>query len=431
LLSLFRKGNSIIMSQCQISKPKVILHVDMDAFFASIEQLDNPDYRGKPVVVGADPKGGKGRGVVSAASYEARKFNIHSAMPISHAYRLCPDAVFVRPRMERYVEVSKEVMKILHFFSPLVEQLSIDEAFLDCTGTEKLFGPPEAIARKLKQEIKEKIGLTSSIGIATNKSVAKIASELGKPDGLVICCPGKEEEFLAHLPLKMLWGAGKKTVDFLTKKGFTKIGDIAVCPREEMGKLLGKIGTHLWNLSKGIDPRPVETDNFRKSISEETTFMEDVSDDGRVELVLFGISDELTRRMRTLGLKGRTVTLKIRLEDFSTFTKSRSLEKAVSDTFTVRSCAVEMYRSFDRKGKKVRLVGIGISRLEGLDDVKICQPELFDGKALDNEDTLCGKEMGKHKGKITDELLDRLKKKYGERVTRASFLNSSNISGER
>jgi len=409
------------MSSQQTSRPQVIVHVDMDAFFASIEQIDNPDYRGKPVVVGADPKGGKGRGVVSAASYEARKFHIHSAMPISRAYSLCPEAVFTRPRMERYLEVSKEVMKVLHFFSPLVEQISIDEAFLDCTGTEKLFGPPDKLAKKLKEEIKKKTGLTASIGIATNKSVAKIASELGKPDGIVICPPGNEEEFLSPLPVKMLWGAGKKTVEFLGKMGFKKIGDIAACPKEEIEKLLGKVGTHLWNLSKGIDLRPVETESLRKSISEETTFMEDVSDDNRIEMVLFSISDELTRRMRCSGLKGKTVTLKIRLEDFSTFTRSRTLEKAVNDTFTVKSCAVELYRSFNRMGKKVRLVGISLSKLEGSEWIKANQPELFDEKTTGTQDS----GSVKRKGEITDQLLDRLKKKYGGKVTRASFLGSS------
>ena len=196
----------------------------MDAFFTSIEQLDNEDYRGKPVVVGADPKGGKGRGVVAASSYEARKYGIHSAMPISRAYRLCPDAIYLRPRFSRYSEVSHQVMEILDSFSPLVEQLSIDEAFMDCTGTENLFGPPIELGRRIKDTIRDETNLTASVGIATNKSIAKIASDLQKPDGLTICQPGMERKFLSPLPLEKLWGAGEKTVAFLHDRGFKTIG---------------------------------------------------------------------------------------------------------------------------------------------------------------------------------------------------------------
>jgi hypothetical protein len=210
-----------------IPRPRVIVHVDMDAFYASVEQLDFPEYRGRPVVVGADPCGGRGRGVVSAASYEARKYGIHSAQPISHAYRSCPSAVFLRPRFHRYMELSGMVMSILSGFSPLVEQISIDEAFLDCTGTTGIFGSEKQIAAEIKARIKEKTGLTASVGIATNKSVAKIASELCKPDGLLICPAGGEKEFLKKLTLSHLWGAGKKTIERLGRMGFLTIGDIA------------------------------------------------------------------------------------------------------------------------------------------------------------------------------------------------------------
>ncbi|MBA7551986.1 DNA polymerase IV [subsurface metagenome] len=188
----------------------VIVHVDMDAFYASIEQIDRIEYRNRPLVVGADPRAGKGRGVVSAASYEARKYGIHAAMPISQAYRLCPSAVFVRPRMERYLEVSGHIMKILHEFSPVIEQISIDEAFMDCSGTQNLMGPSHVLAQRIKDRIRKETSLTASVGVATNKSIAKIASELGKPDGLMICRPGDEKKFLADLSLDYLWGAGKK-----------------------------------------------------------------------------------------------------------------------------------------------------------------------------------------------------------------------------
>jgi nucleotidyltransferase/DNA polymerase involved in DNA repair len=206
---------------------RVIVHVDMDAFYASIEQLDHPEYRGKPVVVGADPRGGRGRGVVSAASYEARAFGIRSAMPISQAYRRCPHAFFVTPRMDRYVRMSAKVMEVLSGFTPLVEPLSIDEAFLDTTGTEKLTGPPGTAARLIKDKILSETRLTASVGVAGNKSVSKIASELGKPDGLVLCPPGREKEFLSTLPLKHLWGAGGKTMEKLASLGFGTIGHVA------------------------------------------------------------------------------------------------------------------------------------------------------------------------------------------------------------
>lgn len=289
---------------------RVIVHVDMDAFYASIEQLDYPEYRGKPVVVGADPAGGKGRGVVSAASYEARKYGIHSALPISTAYKLCPNAIFVRPRFRRYSELSKRVMEVLKSFAPVVEQISIDEAFLDCTGTEKLFGTTSDLAHRIKERIATETGLTASVGIATNKSIAKIASDLNKPDGLCICPPGQEREFMAKLPLKYLWGTGRKTVEKLESMGFTSMRDIQQCNPEKVQAILGKYGVKLWELANGIDQREVVQSMQRKSISEEVTFREDVDQDTSIEKVMFQISDSLTRKMRKEGIKGRTLTLK-------------------------------------------------------------------------------------------------------------------------
>lgn len=225
-----------------------ILHVDMDAFYASVEQLDHPEYRGLPVVVGADPKGGAGRGVVSTCSYEARKFGIHSAMLISQAYRLCPDAVFVFPRFRRYEEISKTVMEILKSFSPEIEQIGIDEAFLDCSASILLFGSAEKIGRTIKDLILEKTGLVASVGIASNKFIAKVASDLEKPDGLVICPEGHEKEFLAPLEVNRLWGAGKKTTALLSEMGIKKIGELAKLREDYLTGKLGKLGAHLWNL---------------------------------------------------------------------------------------------------------------------------------------------------------------------------------------
>jgi len=392
---------------------RTILHVDMDAFFAAVEQLDHPEYRGKPVVVGADPKGGKGRGVVSASSYEARKFGIHSALPISTAYRRCPGAVFVYPRMERYCELSAEIMEILGEFSPLVEQLSVDEAFLDCTGTERLFGPPEKLGMTVKRTIRERTGLTASVGIASNKSIAKIASDLRKPDGLTICPFGGEREFLATLPISRLWGAGKKTVEYLHSLGFERVGDIADLPGEVLEKKLGKWGLQLWYLANGIDQRPVTDEYEAKSISEETTYEADENSVDVMEKTILDLSDQVARRTRKGNVKGRTITLKIRLEGFETFTRSKTVDRGVSDMFTIRDASLELFRRFDRGGKKVRLLGVKISNLECGDDGEPVQMDLFGGEVEARERP--------RKEKI-EEILDGLKDGFGPHVTRASLM---------
>jgi DNA polymerase-4 len=392
-------------------RARTIVHVDMDAFFTSIEQLDFTEYRNRPVVVGADPQGGKGRGVVSAASYEARTYGVHSAMPISTAYRLCPQAVFVRPRMQRYGEISARVMELLSEFSPLIEQVSIDEAFLDCTGTLRLIGSPPVLGRKIKDRIREVTTLSASVGIASNKSVAKIASDLQKPDGLVICAPGEEKRFLAQLPLSSLWGAGKKTVERLKKIGYTKIGEVADSDSERLVGEFGKMGLHLWELANGIDEREVSSSWERKSISEETTFEKDLGSDSHIVHVLFQIADSLSRKMRMQQLKGRTITLKIRLQGFETFTRSKTLSLSVDDTDTIREVSTELYSGFDRKGKRVRLIGIGVSNLNASDAEQL---SLFDG-TQSGEDRV--------RNSRTDELLDKMKRLYGGKVIRATFLS--------
>jgi nucleotidyltransferase/DNA polymerase involved in DNA repair len=389
-------------------KPCIIVHVDMDAFYASIEQMDHPEYRGKPVVVGADPRWGKGRGVVSAASYEARSFGIHSALPISTAYKRCPDAVFLRPRFKRYTELSRMVMKTLDKFSPLVEQISIDEAFLDCTGTEKLFGKTHSLGLLIKESIKRETGLTASVGMATNKSIAKIASDLHKPDGLCICPSGEEREFMGSLPLRYLWGAGKRTVEKLKGMGFELVRDIQSCPQEKLNTLFGKYGKKLWELANGMDERPVSRSSPRKSISQEITFREDIDQDAYVEHVLFQLSDSITRKMRTEGIRGRTVNLKIRLAPFDTYSRSHTLPQPVHDMQTVRNTVLELYRDFDRKGRRIRLVGVGVSNLDSDEEHVAQQLDLFseDECRLDE----------------TDIVLDQMKRLYGNKVTRASFL---------
>ncbi len=391
-----------------MTKSRIVVHVDMDAFYASIEQMDNPAYRGRPVVVGADPKGGRGRGVVSAASYEARVYGVHSALPISTAYRRCPEAIFLRPRFRRYNELSERLMAVLGRFSPLVEQISIDEAFLDCTGTEGLFGETRILAQRIKESIKRETGLTASVGIGTNKSIAKIASDLNKPDGLCICPPGEEREFMGKLPLRYLWGAGRKTVERLEGMGFELVRDVQNCSLEKLDTLFGKYGTKLWELANGIDERPVTLSSPRKSISQEITFREDIDRDVYVEHVLFQLSDSVTRKMRNEGIKGRTVNLKIRLAPYETHTRSHTLPLPVNDMKTVRETVLGLYRDFNRHSKRVRLVGVGLSNLDRDEERGDRQLGLFTDTETRHDET--------------DRVLDQMKRLYGNGITRAAFL---------
>jgi len=405
-----------------MKSPRCILHIDMDAFFAAVEILDNPEYRGKPVVIGADPKSGKGRGVVSTASYEARVFGIHSAMPISQAYRRCPQAIFLPGRPHRYGEISRQVMSILKDFSPTIQQISIDEAFLDITQTAGPMDGPLTVAKKIKQRIKDEIGLTASVGMAGNKFVAKVASDLQKPDGLTICEAGKEKEFLAPLPVGRLWGVGKKTEEHLTKLGFRTIADIAATSQDFLARKFGKWGSHLWQLANGIDDRPVEEWGPQKSISHEHTYEVDQDEVAVLEHTLWSLADGLSLEMRDANLKGRSLTLKIRLEGFISYTRQRSLEAYTNDAVTMRDVALELFRKFDRQGKRVRLLGIGMSRLNNESiQSKEGSSATFEssGEQLDlfSEITplLRQVQQTRHSEKI-GELIDTLRNKYGDRT---------------
>ncbi len=388
---------------------RIIVHMDMDAFFAAIEQLDNPDYRGKPVIVGADPKGGKGRGVVSTCSYEARVFGIHSAMPISKAYRLCPHGIYVVPRGKRYSEMSHMIMEILGHFSPLVEQISVDEAFLDCSGTEHLFGPPLQLGMAIKRTVKEKTGLTASVGIATNKSIAKIASDMQKPDGLTICEPGYERQFLAPLPVKKLWGAGEKTVTVLEKYNLKTVGDIAKNTPDYMERILGKMGIHLWNLAQGIDDRPVEHSEGVKSISEEHTFETDCTDKEVVERIMFRIADRIGRRLRNQGLTAHTISVKIRLEDFTTVTRQKTLNNGTTATAVIHEEALILFNTYYRTDMAIRLIGVGLSQFSAgkQPERSLFEPEKSSDSKLDS-------------------ILDTMRSKWGDKVTRGAFIKHKN-----
>src|SRR5919108_3839850 len=328
----------------------------MDAFYASVEQRDRPELRGRPVVVGADPTG---RGVVSACSYEARVFGVRSAMPISRAARLCPEGVFLPVDMHKYVAVSRQVMAILDDFSPLVEPVSVDEAFVDLTGTASLFGAaPEAVTR-IKARIRAETGLTASAGLAPNKFIAKVASELRKPDGLVVVEPGREAEFLAPLAIERLWGVGKATAKDLAALGVATIGQLQRLPRATLVARLCDHGAGLHDLAFGRDDRPVEPWTPPKSIGAERTFERDTTDRTRLDATLRSQAERVARELRAEGLGAARVTLKLRFADFRTLTRSHTGDPTQDGLELYRRVAVLLAR--ETLAQPVRLIGVSAS----------------------------------------------------------------------
>ena len=346
-----------------MNQVRAIIHLDMDAFYASVEQLDQPAYRGKPVVVGADPRGGKGRGVVAACSYEARPFGIRSAMPISRAYRLCPKAIYVRPRMTRYAEMSDRIFDILRDYTDVVEPLSIDEAFLDVTASQRLFGPAEAIGQTLKARIRSELGLVASIGLAPNKFLAKVASDLGKPDGFVVVALGKERAFLDPLPISRLWGVGPKTEARLQRLGLQTIGRIAQTPVETLEAMLGGAGRDLWELANGMDDREVVPEQEAKSIGAETTFEKDTDDREEIRRTILELSDRVGRRLRREGYLAGGVTLKFRDHLFRTLTRAAILDHPTDVGDDLFREAWKLLQRVSWTGKRVRLLGVTATRL--------------------------------------------------------------------
>ena len=387
---------------------RTILHVDMDAFYAAVEVREDPGLRGRPVVVGADPRRGRGRGVVSTASYEAREFGIHSAMPISEAYRRCPDAVFLRPRMSLYSEVSDRVFELLRRYTDLVEPLSLDEAFLDVTSSRSLFGEGPEIAAAIKREIVEGERLTASVGVAPTKFLAKLASDLQKPDGLVVVPPGREREFLEPLEVSRLWGAGAKTLERLRGLGARTIGDVARVGRARLVRLFGEAaGNRFHELARGIDARRVVPDRARKSLGRETTFLEDVDDREAVEATLFELCDQVGRRLRHAALAGVTITVKLRWEGFQTVTRQTTVAEPVNTTERLWPVARPLFRKADRGDRPVRLVGVTVS---GLVHAAEGQLSLFDGEAPTD--------------RRVARAVDRLNERFGRgAVTRAALLD--------
>ncbi len=340
--------------------PAAILHVDLDAFFASVEQLDDPALRGRPVIVG----GLGNRGVVSAASYEARAFGVRSAMPMARARSLCPTAEFRSPRFDRYSHKSREVMAVLESVTPLVEQLSIDEAFLDVGGIRRLSGRGPEIAARIRTRVHDETGLVASVGVATTKFLAKLASDLAKPDGLLVVTPGQEREFLAPLPAGRLWGVGPATLGRLERMGVRTIGEVASLPESALTAALGDASGHrLFALARNDDPRAVVTEREAKSIGAEETYAEDLiaRDDCDHELV--NLVDRVCTRLRRAGLVARTVTLKIRFADFDTRTRSRTLPSPTAVSTIVLSTARDLLAALDCS-RGVRLLGVSASQLE-------------------------------------------------------------------
>lgn len=399
------------------------MHVDMDAFFASVEQLDHPEYKGHPVIVG----GLSSRGVVATASYEARKFGVHSAMPISRAKKLCPQGIFVYPNMARYKEISHIIHKVMEEFTPIIEPLSLDEAFLDVTGITHKFTGPKALGRAIKDRVFEETGLIISAGLAPNKFLAKLASDLDKPDGLVVIPYGKECESLANFPIKRIWGVGPSTERRLKDGGFALIKDVQALPDEKpLVPYVGNQARRIWELARGIDERPVEPDRQIQSVGNEETYESDVEDPAIIDLELHYFANRVAKRLRKYGLMGHTVSIKVRYKDFKTVSRQKRLDSSTDQERVIYDTSVLLWNKLMRDAlsvkqeeqevmgatprpkfdnsilevpvKPIRLLGVTVS---GLSTEGIVQDDLFSIEADEKDEKL-------------SIVLDSLASKFGE-----------------
>ena len=350
-----------------------IIHIDRDAFFASVEQLYNPELRGRPVAVG----GSGARSVVAAASYEARKFGVRSAMPSVTAKRLCPDLIFVKHHFERYHEISGEVFRIFKSYTELVEPLSIDEAFLDVTDDIQKIGSATLIAKRIKKDIREKTGLTASAGISINKFLAKIASEVKKPDGLFVIKPEEAEKYIENLPIEKFYGIGKVTASKMHKLGIHNGSDLKRWDLLSLVRNFGKSGAFYYDIVRGIDDRPVEPESERKSVGTELTFEKDLTTNFEIIAELYKIEKELMKRLDEAETTGRTITVKVKFSDFRQLTRSKTLQNYVRDFDTLHKEVTSIRKSLELPGNRIRLLGVSISNLEN-DECSDRQMNLFE-----------------------------------------------------
>ena len=336
-----------------MNHPPIVLHVDMDAFYAAVEIRDDPRLRGLPVIIGGSSR----RGVVATASYEARKFGVHSAMPGFEARRRCPNGIFISPRIGHYSAVSRELMEIFERYSPTVEPLSLDEAFLDMTGAERLFGTPREMAERVANDVRTDLRLTASVGVATTKYVAKVASDYKKPDGITVVEPGTEKEFLAPLPIRRIWGVGPKAASSLERLGLKTIGDVAAMPRDLLESKFGGFGAHVWHLANAIDMRRVSSSRTRKSIGSERTLAVDVSGREAVRAHLLPLADEVAHGLRKGGWRAHGVRLKLKTTEFRLMTRDRHVSEAICDAESILE-ALDALLDVARVDAPFRLVGV-------------------------------------------------------------------------
>ena len=347
-----------------------IIHIDMDAFYASVEQRDNPEYQGRPVIVGGSPQQ---RGVVAACSYESRKFGVHSAMSSARAARLCPEAVFIKPRFDVYRRISEQIRTIFLRYTELVEPLSLDEAYLDVSDSRLFQGSATRIAAAVKTDIRNATGLTASAGVSYNKFLAKIASDMDKPDGLYVITPEAGAAFIESLPIGRFFGVGKATEARMAKLNITTGADLKMLSREQLHRHFGKTGEFYYHIARGIDRRPVSSRRQRKSISSETTFMEDLLDTEILLGSLQQLADETFRSLANKQLSARTVTIKVKYADFQQVTRSKTLPEPVVTAASVGPVLADLLAKTDAGKRRVRLLGVGVSNLQPLSSVQNLQ----------------------------------------------------------
>lgn len=394
---------------------RAIIHIDMDAFYASVEQRDNPELKGKPVIIGGSVES---RGVVSTASYEARKYGVHSAMPMAEAHRLCPDGVYLPVDMQKYRLVSHQIMDIFHRFTPEVEAISLDEAFLDVTASQKLFGTAEEIGREIKRLIKTELNLTASVGLAYNKFLAKLASDMDKPDGFYQIGPEELESKVWPLPVRRMMGVGGKTAQLLEGMGVRTIGQLAKMNMGLLEHILGKQGIMMYEVANGVDNRMVEPVRESKSVGRETTFPKDISERYVLETILFTLADDVCHTLRATNLKGRTVSIKIRYPDFQSITRAQTLDGYTSSFEPVFEAVKQLMEHNYKDGTPVRLIGVTVSGLKKDDEIIEQQDLFFDGGAQKKQAAL-------------NSVMDKINEKYGgDTVHRARKLTERDKNEE-